>query len=249
MQTFISTRLFLAIIAWLFVAMSLVILGFLSCMLQSPAPYIAQDIIASIALLFVIFGLIFVSTIRYVLKKEFANREKYEDKLFYAATMDSLTDIYNRHYFMQMGKKELELYERQGQLFSLLILDLDYFKKINDKYGHAVGDKALRHFTHICQQGLRQSDIIGRIGGEEFGIILPKTRIKKAQEIANRVRLLIVENPLEYKNHIIEMSVSIGVVEVNEQEDFKVLIAQADSALYQVKDGGRNRVLVYTPES
>ena len=247
-QKFISTKLFLTIIAWLFLVMSLVILGCLSYMLHPSTQCREQDILASVSLLFIFFGLFFVSIIRYVLRKEQANRDEYEDKLFYAATMDSLTNIYNRRYFIQLGKKEFQQYENQGQLFSLLILDLDYFKKINDTHGHAIGDQALQHFSKVCKQGLRESDIIGRIGGEEFGIILPKTRIYKAQEIADRIRLLVAENPLQLENHRVEMTVSIGVTEANQQQDFKTLLSQADKALYQVKDGGRNRVIVYTPE-
>lgn len=205
----------------------------------------SKEIIPFIALLFVIFAVITILVTHHILKRDQVNREKYEDKLFYEATRDSLTKIYNRKYFMDMGEKEFHLYERQGRRFSVLILDLDYFKKINDRFGHAIGDMALIHFTKLCHQGLRNSDILGRIGGEEFGIILPDTNIEEAIQIANRIRLLVMENPLKHNEQTIEMTVSIGVTELNQQEDFNTLLAQADKALYQVKGKGRNQVLLY----
>ena len=217
-------------------------IGTLSWQPYSPS----ADIIPAVTIVIISLSLVTILIIQHILHKEQANRAAYEDKLYFAATRDSLTKINNRRYFMEMGSKEFCLYNRKKRPFTVVVLDIDYFKEINDSYGHSVGDQALIHFTKLCRQGLRESDIFGRIGGEEFGVVLPDTSIKGAIEVANRIRILVMENPLHIDNHTIQMTVSAGMAELNQQAHFKVLLEQADKALYQAKDKGRNQVILYT---
>jgi diguanylate cyclase (GGDEF)-like protein len=125
-----------------------------------------------------------------------------------------------------------------------LLLDIDHFKEINDTYGHHIGDKALKHVTQLCEQCLRQSDIFGRIGGEEFGVVLPDTDTKQGEDIANRIRVMIMDNPFTDSEIHIKITVSIGLASLQYQEHFDALIQHADTALYQAKNQGRNRVVV-----
>ncbi|MCW8327885.1 diguanylate cyclase [Photobacterium sp. SDRW27] len=205
----------------------------------------SRDIIPAVILVMAVFSLVIILVTRHILQKEQANRTKYEDKLYFEATRDALTKINNRRYFMEMGNKEFHLYKLLDRLFTVVVLDIDHFKEINDNYGHRVGDKALMHFTQLSRQGLRESDIFGRIGGEEFAIVLPDTNVKSAVEVANQIRTLLVENPLHIDGNTIHMTVSAGIVTLNKQANFEVLLDQADKALYQAKGCGRNRVMLY----
>ncbi|PSW05815.1 diguanylate cyclase [Photobacterium lipolyticum] len=205
----------------------------------------SRNIIPAITLVIIAFFLVTTLVTRHILQKEQANRATYENKLYFEATRDSLTKINNRRYFMEIGYKEFHLYKLLERLFTVVVLDIDHFKEINDNYGHRVGDKALVHFTKLCCQELRESDIFGRIGGEEFAIVLPNTSIKTAAEVANRIRTLVIENPLHVDNNTIQITVSAGIAALNKQAHFEVLLDQADKALYQAKGSGRNRVMLY----
>ncbi|MCK6261761.1 diguanylate cyclase [Vibrio sp. ZSDE26] len=208
----------------------------------------SEDILPYVTMIVVTFSLVTIFVTRFILKKEQANRAAYEEKLFLEATQDSLTKIINRRYFLDIGRKEFTLYSNESNSLSVVVLDIDYFKEINDQFGHGVGDKALIHFTQICHQGLRESDIFGRIGGEEFSVILPNTDANKALTVANRIRTLLVDNPFDVYATQINMTVSIGVAVLDNTSDFDTLIEQADIALYKAKDNGRNTVVLYHPE-
>ncbi|MEI8598206.1 GGDEF domain-containing protein [Vibrio sp. M60_M31a] len=182
----------------------------------------------------------------YILKKEQVSREEYEGQLFEEATTDSLTKVKNRRYFMMMGVNEFNTCNLlEEKRLSVLVLDIDYFKSINDKFGHSVGDKALTHFTQVCRTGLRKADILGRIGGEEFAINLPLTDAKKAKEIANRIRVLIEKSPAFLSGKLINLTVSIGIAAFNQQDNFETMLEEADKALYNAKHQGRNQVIIY----
>nr|WP_319556437.1 diguanylate cyclase [uncultured Vibrio sp.] len=218
------------------------IVGYLSWQPHVPS----KAIIPAITLITILFAFIITAVTMYILKKEQVSREEYEGQLFEEATTDPLTKVKNRRYFMMMGATEFNtcrlLTEKQ---LSVLVLDIDYFKTINDQFGHSVGDKALTHFTQVCRTGLRKSDTFGRIGGEEFAVILPLTEAKKAQEIANRIRILIEKSPCVSHGNLINLTVSIGVAAFNQQDDFEALLEEADKALYHAKHHGRNQVIIY----
>ena len=127
---------------------------------------------------------------------------------------------------------------------SLMIFDLDHFKNINDSYGHPVGDKALIHVTNLIEKSLRDYDLFGRIGGEEFAVFLSNTPPEKALEIAERIRKNIQSNPLCCENQKINLSTSIGLTTENSDVRFDKLYEDADQALYEAKQHGRNQVVV-----
>ncbi|WP_415679496.1 diguanylate cyclase [Vibrio mytili] len=216
--------------------------GFLSWQPDVPS----KAIIPTITLIIIIFSVIIASIITYILKKQQLSRDEYESRLFQEATTDSLTKVKNRRYVMMMGNSEYNTFSQlESQLLSILVIDIDHFKAINDKYGHKVGDKALVHFTELCLAGLRKTDILGRIGGEEFAIILPNTDEQKAQDIANRIRILVSETPFYSDGIIINLTISVGVSVLHTQESFETLLEEADKALYEAKRSGRNKVMLY----
>jgi diguanylate cyclase (GGDEF)-like protein len=192
-----------------------------------------------------------------LLKDEKAKREWLEDavakrtealqisnnKLKDLATKDSLTDILNRGGFFQTAQHLLMLSQRQKSDASFILMDLDYFKNINDTYGHFIGDKVLINFTQIIQSFLRKSDLIGRVGGEEFAVFLSDTGIDGAFQLADKIRKAIGNSPLEIEGKIISYTVSLGV-DSSQEKDYSIdqLYKRADLKLYSAKDKGRNRV-------
>jgi diguanylate cyclase (GGDEF)-like protein len=136
---------------------------------------------------------------------------------------------------------------QQKTPLSLIMLDIDYFKKLNDTYGHALGDKALQAFANTLQNHLRPADLLGRLGGEEFAVLLPNTAETEALAIAQTLRQQISQIELEHNQQFIQFTVSLGVVESNrESANIDALLAQADKALYVSKDKGRNQVTAYS---
>ncbi|NRB40583.1 MAG: diguanylate cyclase [Pseudomonadales bacterium] len=163
--------------------------------------------------------------------------------LYQLATLDSLTHIYNRRHFYHMANIELERCYRNQNPVALLMVDLDFFKKINDRYGHAAGDQVLIKFTQEMSENLRSYDVFGRIGGEEFAALLPKTDLHTAVHIAERIRQQIAEMKVVFNQHVIKLTVSIGISLINEQQlELEQLIAEADAYLYKAKVHGRNTI-------
>ncbi|KPA15819.1 histidine kinase [Candidatus Magnetomorum sp. HK-1] len=161
------------------------------------------------------------------------------------ANIDPLTNIYNRRFFMENAEKELARSLRYDRSFSLLMMDIDYFKKINDTYGHAGGDKVLKSVTNLCSEALRDSDIIGRIGGEEFAIVLPETNEEKAFEVAERIRTSLSELIITYEGEEIQVTMSIGISSLsNHSKKLDDILKNADDALYQAKGSGRNKSII-----
>jgi diguanylate cyclase (GGDEF)-like protein len=180
---------------------------------------------------------------RQQLEHEIAERRKLEAQLREMATTDALTGALNRVQLMNLGQRELERARRIGQGLAVLMLDIDHFKAINDRYGHPVGDLALQHVVGTLRSRLRRIDLLGRLGGEEFAILLPAIPLEGAEHVAERLRAGVAETPLERGEDRIGMTVSIGLA-FGHQTDrgFEQLIARADAALYRAKGGGRNRV-------
>ncbi len=170
------------------------------------------------------------------------NRQKLE---IFAYT-DYLTGLRNRRSFIEQAETELYRSIRYDRKFSLIMFDIDYFKGINDTFGHSVGDLVLQEIAKICRDLLREIDIIGRIGGEEFAILLPETDIKNAVYVAQRLCDTISENELFISDKKIKFTASFGVVFADKLTNLTIdeLLNQTDNALYQAKKTGRNRVCV-----
>lgn len=217
-------------------------IGYLSWNPRVPS----RDIISAIIIVTILFSFIITTVMRFILNKERISREEYEEKLFIEATTDPLTNVNNRRYFMEVGARELKIYQRlEDRLFTILVIYIDHFKAINDQHGHSVGDKALAHFAQLCLLEIRESDIFGRLGGEEFAVALPNTNLEKAIEVANRIRTLVAKTPFVSKDKPIHLTVSIGVEVLGKQDHLEALIEKADKALYKAKHEGRNRVIIY----
>ena len=165
------------------------------------------------------------------------------EKLKELATRDSMTGALNRGSFFESAQHLLLLSQRQKSAVSFILMDLDLFKIINDTYGHFIGDQVLIHFTHTIKNLLRKSDLIGRVGGEEFAIFLPDTGMDDAFRLADKIRKAIGHSTLEIEGQMVNYTVSLGV-ESSETKDQSVdeLFKRADLKLYGAKDKGRNRV-------
>ncbi len=191
-----------------------------------------QLIVSSIItiLLWIMGGLIlrhYIETIKQ--KKEF-------EKI---SVTDNLTDVFNRHKLNAILKREFSRSDRISVPFGIIILDIDLFKNINDKYGHNVGDTVLKEISSLIQENIRDSDILGRWGGEEFLVIIPKGDNNNGKQLANKLRLKIEKYPFSVVKHI---TASFGVATYKEDDSIDSLIKRADDALYRAKEKGRNRV-------
>jgi diguanylate cyclase (GGDEF)-like protein len=162
------------------------------------------------------------------------------------ATTDELMGIHNRRHFFQLGQVEIERARRYHSPLSVMMLDVDHFKEINDTYGHAIGDQVLCSLAQGCQENIREVDILGRYGGEEFAIILPETDGLDALAIAERLRKYVQTVPRETQKGEVLVTISVGVAELTENIfDLASLLDRADSALYAAKQAGRNCVKSY----
>ncbi len=163
------------------------------------------------------------------------------------ATIDGLTNVLNRRGLEDASIKMQDMCKRINLSMAVLLIDIDHFKKVNDKYGHLVGDDALRHLAKVVAGVLRSSDAFGRYGGEEFCAFLPNTTESDAIGLAERRRAAVEASALRLGSVTIKTTISIGVADsVRAGYDFKGLVAAADSALYGAKNGGRNQVVSYT---
>lgn len=166
------------------------------------------------------------------------------EKLAKLATTDSLTGIANRREFFHAATKEISRAQRNDRPLSVLIFDIDHFKNINDQYGHAAGDEALINIVATCNKALREIDTIGRIGGEEFGILLPETELRAAASVAERLRqsMKVIRPGGSATTGTVTMSIGVAQWRAS-HEDFEELMARADGALYEAKRNGRNQVV------
>ena len=163
------------------------------------------------------------------------------------AYTDYLTGLNNRRSFIEQTEMELHRKKRYGSEFSLIMFDIDYFKYINDKYGHNTGDLVLKEIANVCYIILREVDIAGRIGGEEFAILLPETNIIEAQKVAERLRVAISKaKVLSSLDEEVKFAASFGITFTNNSNiPINELLNQADTALYKAKNSGRNKVVIY----
>jgi diguanylate cyclase (GGDEF)-like protein len=166
------------------------------------------------------------------------------DEMHRIASTDDLTGIHNRRHFIALAKTEISRSARFGHSISMIIFDIDHFKDINDQYGHLEGDKALIHVVDIIKKEIRDIDILGRFGGEEFVIILPETGIESAHKLAFRLCRVLAESRLILQEKDVSVTASFGVSgrKVESPSDLEILLRDADEALYRAKNSGRNRV-------
>jgi len=165
------------------------------------------------------------------------------------AITDSLTGLFNRRYFYMILNNEIERARRYASNLSLVMMDVDHFKRVNDKFGHLAGDHVLHEVAEICMPILRQSDVMFRYGGEEFMILLPETSREEAANVAERIRQSIEETDFKTRKGTVKITTSIGVTEYS--PDFSAantFIESADKALYKAKELGRNKVQIYSPD-
>lgn len=158
--------------------------------------------------------------------------------------LDGLTGLYNRSTFVELTRQELARAQRQGSATSVLLLDLDFFKHVNDTWGHPAGDAVLKNVASVANGTVRNTDLVGRLGGEEFIILLPATSGDAARKLAEKLRANLERSPTPWEHGQIKSTVSIGVASTTaaENRDFDHLYSSADEALYSAKEKGRNRV-------
>ncbi|WP_052514828.1 sensor domain-containing diguanylate cyclase [Dethiosulfatarculus sandiegensis] len=174
---------------------------------------------------------------------DITSRKNLENKLRRRATTDFLTGASTRRHYINLVSREISRSLRSGSPLCLIIMDVDHFKLVNDTYGHAAGDNVLKHLCDLCRSQLRVSDSLGRIGGEEFGILLVDCPLKKALQVAERLKELIADSVLLYSGEPISCTASFGVAQLNPSTDnLELLMKRADAALYEAKGKGRNLV-------
>lgn len=168
-----------------------------------------------------------------------------ERKLIEMATHDFLTGLLNRREMFTRLSVEVSRVNRTNEPLSVIMLDIDYFKNVNDTYGHATGDMVLKEIARRLRGGMRDYDLISRYGGEEFLVMAPETTIQRAHELAERLRMLVSESPLGVEAASpITITISAGVTQLVDGENVEAMISRADTALYHAKERGRDRVAV-----
>lgn len=174
-------------------------------------------------------------------------REQQEAELLRLALVDPLTNAPNRRGFFNALAPWLALARRPGNHTALIMLDLDHFKRINDNYGHPIGDQVLKSVVEISQSQLRDSDLIGRLGGEEFAVLLPRTNAVDAMMVAERMRSAIMAVQIKAEKVVLSVTASFGVTTIRPDDTMVSLIKRADEALYAAKHAGRNQVREAAP--
>lgn len=172
--------------------------------------------------------------------------KKLNKKLYELATTDGLTGLFNRRHFLESAENELQRSQRNDFNCTLMMVDIDHFKRVNDSYGHPAGDQVIVRVAELLSESMRQYDILGRLGGEEFSMMLMDCDIVQAKEIAERLCSKVSNEPIYYSKNKIVVSVSIGLSQLDSSDtDIDQVFLRADRALYQAKEQGRNQVVLY----
>lgn len=179
---------------------------------------------------------------------QMATAQRFAQLMAKVAQMDELTGIANRRHFRELAQRELNRIARVHEPLVALMLDIDFFKRINDQHGHKTGDEVLRAFSRACEAQLRKTDVFGRLGGEEFVVLMPNTTLGTAAVVAERLRRAVQSMKVSGDSGVeVSVTVSIGMAPFKfENDSLDELLIRADAALYQAKFQGRNRVLAHT---
>ena len=205
--------------------------------------YVSSDLLHDPSGDFALFLLVFIavlaatniSTLMLLVGKLVADLRELSDR-------DPLTGVFNRRILDRLFESELNRFKRYGHPVSCIVIDIDHFKRINDTHGHDVGDVALKHICRIFTNGIRPTDAFGRQGGEEFCLLCPNTDLKFAIDIAERLRKVLLSNPVTINERTLELSASVGVATLRADDSIASFIRRADQSVYQAKQLGRNRV-------
>jgi diguanylate cyclase (GGDEF)-like protein len=177
--------------------------------------------------------------------QDISDLKQLQNELELLASSDSLTGVANRRYFMELAEREICRAQRYNTSLALLMIDIDFFKHINDTYGHIVGDRVIKNTCELLKNELREIDTLGRLGGEEFGVLLPETKLSDAIDVAERMRAIVESNILcEAHNQPFGLTISLGIAVLRDGDDVNALIHKADQGLYLAKNMGRNTLAV-----
>jgi len=177
------------------------------------------------------------------INQDITERKQLFDQLYHQATIDDLTRIPNRRHFMYLAEKEMKSAKRYHRPISIIIIDFDNLKRINDTYGHLAGDRALSVFSRIVQQIIREVDILGRFGGDEFLILLPEANQEQAFHVMERINQILESSPIFYQDESFSLSVSSGIASIENWTDtLEDLLNRADAAMYDAKEHGKNGI-------
>jgi diguanylate cyclase (GGDEF)-like protein len=210
---------------------------------QPEAIYLLSPSVSAQALLAEALVNFFIMNIAFILLVS----ERLQARLNKLAVTDDLTDLLNRRAFKAEAEVELARSSRRGSASSVIVLDLDRFKSVNDQFGHAAGDAVLRSFAEVLRQSLRKGDLAARTGGEEFSVLLPDTGLHSAKEVAERIRLGMKATRTFVEDQPISVTVSVGVAEAMPGESISAVLIRGDKALYLAKQFGRDRVEADAP--
>ncbi len=178
--------------------------------------------------------------------RERVGSDKHANELETMAAVDWLTGVYNRRHFEKLARAEFARSQRYLRPLSFLMLDIDHFKEINDRFGHAAGDRVLKAIANACCSAKRDSDVVARVGGEEFALMLPETTAEAAMKLAERLRQQIGASYVTIGKEQVNVTISVGVAgAAAATSGIESLLGRADHALYQAKRSGRNRVALY----
>lgn len=175
---------------------------------------------------------------------DITERKSLEEELHRLATTDPLTGILDRRRYLELSDQELKRASRYHKEVAIVMIDIDHFKEVNDRHGHAAGDEVLRQFANTCRAALREQDLFGRLGGEEFALTLPETNAGDAREVADRLRQAVHERPARTERGEVSVTVSIGITQGIQGDDMDTALRRADRAMYRAKSGGRDRIEV-----
>jgi diguanylate cyclase (GGDEF)-like protein len=181
------------------------------------------------------------------LEEEIQVRKETQERLEHLARTDSLTNLYNRGYFFALTEKEFKKAQRYERPLAVILLDTDFFKCVNDTFGHSVGDQTLVYLAQFLQSHLREVDVVARYGGEEFIILLPETTATAALVVAERIRSQLAQKPILIADQQVPLTISLGIADnqVPKPANLDQMITWADKALYHIKNTSRNAVAIY----
>jgi len=185
------------------------------------------------------------------IKQQNEEIEKKNRALYLRSITDKMTGIYNREHVLELLKQEFMQSKRYGNNFSCAMMDIDHFKNFNDTYGHLIGDFVLKETTHVISQSIRESDMFGRYGGEEFLLVLPNTKIADAFPFVDKIRTKIADHAFVIGDLELSVRISIGITDnlAKKPKNIDALLKNADDALYQAKKNGRNQTVQFISSS